>query len=195
MTEKPKIREVIVVEGRDDTRRLTEMYDVMTIETRGSALSEEVLEEIEMAAERFDVIIFTDPDVSGTKLRRRISEVVPDAKHAFLTPEEAKPDHPGSLGVEHASDEAIARALDDVYDVVSPEDRLVAPPTAQQLYQLGLLGTADAQKRRDYLCEQLHIGHTNGKQLAKRLYLFQIEWSRVARIMADYKEETNDDNV
>lgn len=191
MTEKPKIREVIVVEGRDDTRRLLELYDVMTIETRGSALSDEVLEEIEMAADRFGIIIFTDPDVSGTKLRRKIADVVPEAKHAFLTPEEARPAHQGSLGVEHASDAAIQRALTDVYDVISPDDRLVPAPTTQQLYHLGLLGLPDAQCRRDYLCEALHIGHTNGKQLAKRLYLFQIEWAKVEAIMAHYDEEVD----
>ena len=33
MTEKIKIQEVVVVEGKDDTRRLSEFFEVDTIET------------------------------------------------------------------------------------------------------------------------------------------------------------------
>ena len=45
--EKPVIKEIIVVEGRDDTRRLKEAVVCETIETNGSAINERTLEEIE----------------------------------------------------------------------------------------------------------------------------------------------------
>jgi ribonuclease M5 len=39
-----KFKQIIVVEGRDDTKRLHEAFgDVDTIETRGSAISEKTL--------------------------------------------------------------------------------------------------------------------------------------------------------
>ena len=62
---KEKIEEVIVVEGKDDTKRLKEVFDVDTIETRGSAIDESILEQIEHAQETRGVIVFTDPDFSG----------------------------------------------------------------------------------------------------------------------------------
>lgn len=83
MTNKPKIEEIIVVEGKDDTRRLQEVFDVDTIETIGSAIDDTILDQIEHAQETRGVIVFTDPDFSGEKIRKIIMEVVPDAKHAF----------------------------------------------------------------------------------------------------------------
>lgn len=180
------------MEGRDDTRRLEEIYDVLTIETRGSAISAETLQDIQRAQDQFGVIVFTDPDVSGNKIRRIIQEQIPGVKHAFLERHEAKPDHKGSLGVEHASDAAIKRALGEVYSVIDPTDpttTIVPRITMTTLRRWGLMGTPDAQKRRNYLTERLRIGHTNGKQLAKRLYLFQIAQAQVERIMQTYEAE------
>jgi ribonuclease M5 len=78
------IEEIIVVEGKDDTRRIQEVVEADTIETIGSAINEDILEQIAHAQETRGVIIFTDPDFSGEKIRKTIMEVVPDAKHAFL---------------------------------------------------------------------------------------------------------------
>ncbi len=64
---KLKIQEIIVVEGKDDTRRLQEVVDADTIETIGSAINEDILMQIEHAQETRGVIIFTDPDFSGRK--------------------------------------------------------------------------------------------------------------------------------
>ncbi|MCC9080521.1 ribonuclease M5 [Enterococcus faecium] len=81
--DKMKIQEIIVVEGKDDTRRLREVVDADTIETIGSAINEEILMQIEHAQETRGVIVFTDPDFSGEKIRKIIMEAVPQAKHAF----------------------------------------------------------------------------------------------------------------
>lgn len=91
MTDKLRIEEIIVVEGKDDTRRIQEVVDADTIETIGSAINEDILAQIEHAQETRGVIIFTDPDFSGEKIRKTIMEVVPDAKHAFLSRQLAAP--------------------------------------------------------------------------------------------------------
>ena len=58
---------VIVVEGRDDTRRLREIYpDIETIETNGSAIDEETIALIQKALQTREVIVFTDPDYPGS---------------------------------------------------------------------------------------------------------------------------------
>ena len=41
VTEKIKIQEVLVVEGKDDTANLRRFYDVDTYETRGSAINDD----------------------------------------------------------------------------------------------------------------------------------------------------------
>ncbi|MGH2168206.1 toprim domain-containing protein, partial [Enterococcus faecalis] len=73
------------------------------------------LTQFEHAQETRGVIIFTDTDYSDEKIRKTIMEVVPDGKHAFLSRKVAVPKkNRGSLGVEHASDEAIIEALKEV---------------------------------------------------------------------------------
>ncbi|MDX5038838.1 ribonuclease M5, partial [Streptococcus suis] len=47
LTQKIKIQEVLVVEGKDDTANLKRFYEVDTYETRGSAISDDDLERIE----------------------------------------------------------------------------------------------------------------------------------------------------
>lgn len=65
--DKMKIREVIVVEGKDDTKRINMAVNADTLETRGSAISDETLEQIEELQEKRGVIVFTDPDFQVKK--------------------------------------------------------------------------------------------------------------------------------
>lgn len=187
MTKKITIQEVVVVEGRDDTANLKRFYDVDTYETRGSALSDEDLERIERLHRLRGVIVFTDPDYHGERIRKRIMAAIPDAKHAFLKQSEARPKSKTkgrSLGVEHASFEDLEMALKQVrgyYDDVSSFDI-----SQQDLVRLGLLLASDSRQRREYLGEQLRIGYCNGKQLLKRLELFGVCLEEVDRCMATY---------
>lgn len=50
MSDRPKIKAMVVVEGWSDTKRLSQAVDCDTIETRGSALGEEVILRIQKAA-------------------------------------------------------------------------------------------------------------------------------------------------
>ena len=71
LTEKRKIPEVIVVEGKDDTANLRRFYEVDTYETRGSAIDQDDLERIATLQELRGVIVFTDPDYNARSLCKR----------------------------------------------------------------------------------------------------------------------------
>lgn len=60
------IREMIVVEGKDDTTAVKRAVNADTIETGGSAIGEDVLVRIELAQARRGVIVLTDPDAPGS---------------------------------------------------------------------------------------------------------------------------------
>ena len=75
MEDKMKIQEVIVVEGKDDTKRIKMAVNADTIETRGSAISDETLDQIAELQEKRGVIVFTDPDYSGEKIRKTIRSI------------------------------------------------------------------------------------------------------------------------
>lgn len=188
MSEKMKIEEIIVVEGKDDTRRIQEVVEADTIETIGSAINEEILEQIEHAQETRGVIVFTDPDYSGEKIRKTIMEVVPDAKHAFLSRRLATPKKRGSsLGVEHASDEAIIEALKKVVTPVLEIDDYQEIPR-QLLFDYGLIAGEKAKEKREQLGDELRIGYTNSKQLAKRLKMFRITQKQLDDAMKKMEE-------
>ncbi|PAV28553.1 ribonuclease M5 [Virgibacillus profundi] len=168
-----KIKEIIVVEGRDDTAKIHHAVNADTIETNGSAINQEILTRIKHAREKRGVIIFTDPDYPGERIRHIVDQAVPGCKHAFLTQDKARAKHPHnkSLGIEHASAEAIRQALSDVYELVALEESDIEK---EDLVNHGLIGGAGASIRREKLGELLQIGHTNGKQLLKRLTMFKI---------------------
>lgn len=80
-----KIKEIIVVEGKDDTVAIKRAVDADTIETNGSAIGDHVIEQVKLAQQKRGVIIFTDPDYPGERIRKIISDKVPGCKHAFFT--------------------------------------------------------------------------------------------------------------
>ncbi len=169
-----KINEVIVVEGKSDTEKIKRAVEADTIETNGSAISTSTLHLIAHANEKRGVIIFTDPDYPGNRIRRIITEHVSGCKHAFLAKEEAVASTPNkSVGIEHASIEAIQKALKNVH-TNGVSDGNKSDIVKIDLIHYGLIGHPHAQKRRELLGKRLHIGMTNGKQLLKRLYMFQI---------------------
>lgn len=188
LTKKIKIQEVIVVEGKDDTANLKRFYEVDTYETRGSAIDEDDLERIERLHDLRGVIVFTDPDYNGERIRKIIMQAIPTVKHAFLQRDEAAPKSKTkgrSLGVEHASFEDLEKALSSVRGYYDDDNQFDI--TKSDLMRLGLLMGGDSRKRREYLGEHLRIGYCNGKQLLKRLELFGISLAEVEDVMGEYK--------
>lgn len=181
-----KIKEIIVVEGKDDTVAIKRAVNADTIETNGSAVNESVIEQVRLAQQTRGVIIFTDPDFPGQRIRNIISEKVKGCKHAFITKKEALPKSGRGIGVEHASPEAIRNALKDAQTM----DEDASEEVSQlDLVDAGLIGGAGAKDRRDRLGVLLRIGHTNGKQLYKRLKMFQISKEAFVEAIAQINQE------
>lgn len=185
-----RIKEVIVVEGKDDTAKLKQVLDVDTIETNGSAINQMTLDQIKHAQEKRGVIIFTDPDYPGQRIRHIIANAVPESKHAFLTKDEARGKHDKGIGIEHATPEAIKQALAQVYQLETPTESTIF---RKDLLALGLIGDISAKDRREKLTERLRIGHANGKQLLKRLQMFQITIEQLNKEMDVIFQEEADE--
>ena len=73
----PKIREILVVEGRDDTAAIKKSVDAITIETHGYGITNKTWKLIEEAYNGPGIIVFTDPDHAGEQIRRRIKPAAP----------------------------------------------------------------------------------------------------------------------
>lgn len=187
---KMKIKEFIVVEGKDDTTAIKRAVDADTIETNGSAVNQETIEKIKRAQETRGIIIFTDPDYPGEKIRKTIAEKVSGCKHAFLPKEAAIAKNGKGLGVEHAQVEAIREALRDAQIM---RETIIEEITQEDLITAGLIGGEGSKERRIKLGKHLKIGYTNGKQLHKRLMMFQINKKEFAQALAVVLQEENNE--
>ncbi|WP_171016978.1 ribonuclease M5 [Pseudalkalibacillus caeni] len=181
-----KIKEVIVVEGKSDTIAVQRAVKADTLETNGSEISESTLNQIELAQKRRGVIVFTDPDFPGERIRKIISERVPGCKHAFLPKKEGIAKSGKGLGIEHASCEAIRLALGKVKEEMEDPDEIIP---WEDLIAAGLVGGSKAKQRRELLGEVLNIGYMNGKQLYKRLKMFQVSKEEFSQAMRRVLQE------
>lgn len=170
------LKEIVVVEGKDDTAAIRRAVDAETIETGGSAVNRDVIERVRLAQERRGVIIFTDPDHAGERIRKIVAAHVPGCKHAFLDREEAT--FKGTIGVENATPEAIRKALADVKTEFRNDERGDANNGEEvdwsDMLAAGLIHRADAAHRRMQMGKILKIGYANGKQFHKRCVMFRI---------------------
>lgn len=158
------IKEIIVVEGRDDILAIKRAVDAEMIATGGFGINEAKLKQIETAAQKRGIIIFTDPDFAGEKIRKIISQRVKNCKHAFLPKEKAIKD--GDIGVENASPESIIEALKKAR--AETYDKRIEF-TKDDLIRCGLSGGKNAGEKRDELGKILGIGYCNSKQFLNRL--------------------------
>ncbi|MBE1447169.1 ribonuclease M5 [Paenibacillus sp. OAS669] len=163
------IKEIIVVEGKDDTTAIKRAVEAETIETGGSAINKDVIRRIKLAQQRRGVIILTDPDHAGERIRKIITAQVKGCKHAFITQEEATAK--GDIGVENASAEVIRKALANVRTDYEAEESDI---TWEDLIDAGLIVHPQAAARRMEMGKHLGIGYCNGKQFYNRCRMFRI---------------------
>ncbi len=159
---KMKIKETIVVEGKEDERRLKSLFDVDIIRTNGTHIGKDVLKQIAVAQKENGVIVFTDPDYPGEYIRRIINENIEGCKNAFLTSSSRKKNE---VGVEHATKEQIEEALRNLLTYTEEKKSL----TFADFIDLGLSGQANSLNKRIEVEDYYHLGHGSAKTLLKRL--------------------------
>jgi ribonuclease M5 len=160
-----EIKEIVVVEGKTDTTVLKELFIVDTIETMGLQLPKKTLEMIEQAYLARGIIVLTDPDLPGKRIRDQIQAVVPDCKHAFIRRKDAIGKK--KLGVAEARKEAIIEALENSVTFSSKLESI----SWKEFLSLDIIGDS---KRRIEVYEAFHLGYGNVKTLFKRLNMIGI---------------------
>lgn len=166
------IKEVIVVEGKDDVSALKRAIDCEVITTSGFGYPDDLIERISLANKNKGVIIFTDPDFAGEKIRNFISTRVKGCKHAFLSREKAILND--NIGIENAKPEDILQALKGArYESSEKRDEF----SKADLLKNGLSGVSGSSYKRDILGKILSIGYCNSKQFLKRLNNYGISRS------------------
>ncbi len=163
------LKEVLVVEGKMDTVAIKKALDAETIETGGFTLAPYTLQKIAAAYEKRGIIILTDPDGAGERIRRYLTERFPNAGQAFIPKIDATANN--DVGVEQAQPQAILKALAKVrHHEFEPIERF----SMQDMFACGLSGAGKAAERRAKLGAELGIGYGNAKQFLQRLNSYGI---------------------
>lgn len=156
-----KIKQAIIVEGKYDIIKLSSIVDALIIPTDGFRIfkDKEKREMIKTVGKINGVIILTDSDAAGFKIRGFLTSILPKdcIKHAYIPNipgkerRKAEPSKEGLIGVEGVENEVIVDALKragaDIADKTNGR-----PITKFDLYEKGLSGKKDsATKRRSFL--------------------------------------------
>ena len=180
------IRQVIVVEGKSDIARVKQAVEADIIATGGFAHRSAVIEDIRAAYHKRGIIILTDPDGPGERIRARLASLFPDALLAFVPKSEAS--SADDVGIEDASPEAIQAALGKVRLLYQKESGVF---TISDLWEAGLIGSENASVKRADVGAVLGIGFGNGKQFLKRLNHFGVtreEWKSALEQLGENHE-------
>lgn len=170
-----KINEAIIVEGNYDKIKLSQLFDTTIVVLDGYMIYKDKSrqEMIKMLADKCGVIIFTDSDMAGFRIRTFLKNILngKNVKHAYIPDiqgkekRKAKPSKEGMLGVEGMSDdiiiEAIRKALhvkelenDDKSREIEENKRKV---TKVDLFADGFSGGANSSQNRLKLTKLLGL--------------------------------------
>lgn len=166
MEEKIKLTEAVIVEGKYDKIKLSNILDAFIIETNGFAIFKDKskLSFIKKLAKERGIIILTDSDHAGFMIRNYISSGVPkeQIKNVYIPDifgKEKRKDAPskeGKLGVEGMTKEVILSSLEKA-GVSSTSSVCDNPITTVDFYDLGLTGGANSKAKRKAVCKALDL--------------------------------------
>lgn len=157
-----KLKETLLVEGKHDAMRLARLVDATILTSDGTHLNARTLRLLDHAHQHEGLIIFTDPDSPGVRLRHQLSQRYPHAKHAHLSQGEARKGR--KVGLEHASDDALIEALTHLMTPSQQNSSL----TMSDLIDLGLSGQAEATQLRHRLSRLLYLQEASAKTFLKQ---------------------------
>ena len=156
---------VIVVEGKTDIAKLEKITNAILISTNGSSVPRETLDYIKELSKERKIIILTDPDYPGLRIRNIINQEIPNAYNAFVSRDKAS--NGKKLGVAETPIEEIVRALENArVFYLEKEENLY---TLSDLYELGLVGQINSSFLREKVYKRYNLGYGNAKTLIKRL--------------------------
>lgn len=172
-----------VVEGKSDVATLSQLFDGPILTTNGSAVSDDLIQQLLILEAKYTIVLLLDPDGPGEKIRRVLNGHLSYPVNIFIPKELAQSRNKQKVGVEHVSRETLKRHL--------LEPKLIQPVemiSTAQLMELGLSGVVGASVRRMFVCARFNLGLANAKTLRHKLQMFGITFDQVLASLEGYDE-------
>ena len=156
---KPRVKEVVVVEGQYDRNTLLQVVDATVVEVGGFSLfhDDEKTAYLRDLAEKNGIILMTDADSAGFVIRNHLKGCLPPerVKQAYIPDvygkerRKKKPGKEGKLGVEGMRPEVLVEALRRAGATFEDGEgrRTAAGITKADLLEKGLIGPNSREKR------------------------------------------------
>lgn len=161
-----KLAPAIVVEGKYDKNKLSQIFDTVIIEVGGFGLfkDKEKTDLLRRIAETRGIVVLTDSDGAGLVIRNRIKNCITQGKvyHAYIPDiygkekRKTQPSKEGKLGVEGMRDEVIIEAVKNS-GAMETSHGIEPLLTKKDMYELGLSGHADSKAKRAVLMKKLNL--------------------------------------
>ncbi|WP_298735286.1 DUF4093 domain-containing protein [uncultured Subdoligranulum sp.] len=166
-----KIQQALLVEGKYDAARLTNLVEGTILTTDGFRVMKDrnLQKMLKQLAKAQGLLILTDSDAAGFKIRHFVTGLV-GAQHVLqayvpaIPGKESRKEQPGKeglLGVEGVSDAVILQSLQDALRGATerPSDAVLSGQsiTYTDLYEWGISGMANSAEKRRVLLRQLGL--------------------------------------
>lgn len=161
-----KINEAVIVEGKYDKIKLSSVVDAVIIVTNGFRIfkDKEKLGLIRYYAEKTGIVILTDSDSAGRKIRGYIKGATSNGsvKNVYIPDvfgkekRKTKPSAEGKLGVEGIDVKTLEQAFAKA-GITSSEREKSSDITKATLFELGLSGRPNSSELREKLQASLGL--------------------------------------
>lgn len=161
------LEQAVIVEGKYDKIKLNSIIDGVIITTNGFSVikDKEKIELIRYFAKKKGIIILTDSDSAGFKIRNYIKGAVQEGKITnvyipdIFGKEKRKtaPSKEGKLGVEGIDKEILLKAFEKAGILSSETTENRDPITKIDLYEAGLTGGKNSSEKRKAVLKRLDM--------------------------------------
>lgn len=163
-----KIDKAILVEGKYDKIKLSSFIDGVILTTNGFQIfkDKEKCEMIKVLAETSGLLVLTDSDVAGFKIRNYVKSITknsPNVINLYIPQIEGKEKRKaqaskeGFLGVEGLDVELLKKLLEQHQVAYTSQEQKRREITKMDLYEMGFSGNNNSSKKRAKLLKALQL--------------------------------------
>ena len=162
---------ILVVEGKEDASYLSNYISSEIVVINGYEMSEATINYLKNKS----VILLTDPDEAGKRIRQKLNALLPNAINAEIDISKCVRNDKNGVA-ECDIDEILTRLKPFEINKSNGETNI----TISDLYNLGLM---DNKELREQICQRLKFGKCNAKTMYKRLLNNNISLKQLCEIM------------
>ena len=173
-----KIDELIVVEGKSDISFLSSFLNADFYQVNGSAVNEKDIAFLKEINKKRGIIVLTDPDFPGQKIRNYLNQNIEGLKNGFVR-KSLSIKH-NKVGVAESTKDEVLNGLNNLVTFKNVETPSIF---MEDLINLGLSGQEDSKSLRNKVCEHFNIGWCNTKTFLKYVNMLGLTYKELEELI------------